>query len=676
MHAGRFSAAMDRLAGDNPSLDDVVLAQRVAHSLKSSASITGVSAIASVAHQAEDILDWLADSGELPAQALRDTLVETADCVAAMVDALCASGPLPQSTGRVLEQLRRWRDAHADAAEPATVAEATGREAVSPPCREHCEDLPATAEAVQADHAQAPITAVLPDRVATDLAPTTTAIDEAPAAPPLSVSQSQRQPQSQPQGAAANLRAPVVLVDRLLRLAGELAVSNVQTQGAQQRMTSCANHLREQYHLLQQRLSDLQDVVEIRGVPPSARHESKVAAHGEGDFDPLELDEYNELHSKNTALAEAVSDFCELALGMRPELAKMEDTLADQQRISKEFSDSVLSTRMVPVGQVEPRLQRAVRETCRATGKQATLTVSGGDIPVDGDVLNALIDPLLHVLRNAADHGIEAREVRESAGKDPAGALQVRFSRDGENVLVEVCDDGAGFDIDSIREVAQHRGMLTGSDQRAERELLQMTAGAGFSTRRETSEISGRGIGMDVVQRAVIDLKGSMDIASTPAKGAVISLRVPLTLISMHVLLVRVGTQIFGVPSASLQQVLICDRSALSNDGNGPVFTLDESDYAVRHMPQLVGDDTGPGESRKQISLLLFEADSGPSAVIVDQALDGRYLVVNSLGSRVPRSPCVIGVRILGDGGVAPVLDLRELLRRQPASEGESIGDA
>jgi chemotaxis protein histidine kinase CheA len=222
------------------------------------------------------------------------------------------------------------------------------------------------------------------------------------------------------------------------------------------------NNLREQYHVLQQRLFDLQDVVEIRGLPSSSRHEGKVAARDEGDFDPLELDEYNELHSKNTALAEAVTDFCELALGLKPELAKMEDTVADQQRISKEFSDSVLSARMVLVGQVEPRLQRAVRETCRATGKQATLTVSGGGIPVDGDVLNALMDPLLHVLRNAVDHGIETREVRESAGKDPAGALEVRFSREGENVLVEVCDDGAGFDIDSIREVAQHRGMLTG----------------------------------------------------------------------------------------------------------------------------------------------------------------------------------------------------------------------
>lgn len=672
VHAGRFSEVMGRLAGDNASLDDVVLAQRVAHSLKGSASITGVSAIASVTHQAEDILDWLADSGELPPQALRGTLVETADCVAAMVDALSENGPLPHSTGRVLAQLQQWRDQHTSSG--VGIAASQMREAEPlPDLAATPTTVPATAQ-VEVDPlptATMPAATVPPTAVPAATVPSET-VPPVATAEPDAVGESQ---QAQPQTAAANLRVPVTLVDRLLRLAGELAISNVQAQGAQQRMNLRANSLREQYHLLQQRLSDLQDVVEIRGVPSRSRHEGKIAEQSDGEFDPLELDEYNELHSKNTALAEAVTDFCELALGMRPELVKMEDTVADQQRISKEFSDSVLSARMVPVGQVEQRLQRAVRETCRATGKQAALVVTGGDIPVDGDVLNALFDPLLHALRNAVDHGIEAPARREAEGKGVVGALEVRFSRDGENVLIEVCDDGAGFDIDGICEVAQQRGILASDERRAERELLQMAVGAGFTTRREASEISGRGIGMDVVQRAVIDLKGSMDIASTLGKGATISLRVPLTLISMHVLLVRAGTQIFGVPSASLQQVLISDRSALRDEGNRQVFTLDENDYAVRRMQHLVGDDMGPGESHKQISLLLFEADSGPTAVVVDQALAGRYLLVNSLGPRVPRPAGVIGASILGDGGVAPVLDLRELLRRQPVATSASVGD-
>ena len=674
VHASRFSAVMGRLASEHASFEDVVLAQRVAHSLKGSASITGVSAIASLTHQAEDILDWLADDRALPPASLRDLLVDTADCVAAMVDALTVQGPLPHSTERVLTRLYEWREQHINAAQPLHQTEAeteteteteAGTEAGTEAEAEveagtgaevfdaAAPDSPRGADSLNTDEAPAPLTAATSTSAASGPAPRN---DRAAAVQP----------------AATSLRVPVSLVDRLLRLAGELAITNVQAQGAQHRMAARANHLREHYHLLQQRLSDLQDLVEIRGVPSRA---SKGSARRTsiGDFDPLEMDEYNELHSKNTALAEAVTDFCELALEMRPELTKLEDTVADQQRISKELSDSVLSARMVPVGNVEQRLARTVRETCRATDKEAELVIIGGAISVDGDVLNALMDPLLHLLRNAVDHGIEMPAQREAAGKRASGRLEVRFARDGENVLVQVSDDGAGFDLKGIREVAQQRGIVTKEDFRADRELLQLTVAAGFSTRREASEVSGRGIGMDIVQRAVLDLKGSLDIISTPGNGASVSLRVPLTLISMHVLLVRAGSQIFGVPSALLQQVLSADRSQLRDQGMDVKFTKEESEYSVRRLDQLVGRCAATVECRKLVSMLMLEADSGPTAIVVDEALDGRYLVVNSLGSRVPRPPGVIGACVLGDGGVAPVLDIRELLRWRPvAASGEA----
>ncbi|MFT5172310.1 MAG: chemotaxis protein histidine kinase CheA [Gammaproteobacteria bacterium] len=603
LHARRFSEVMGRLASDSASFDDVVLAQRVAHSLKGSASITGVSAIVSLTHQAEDILDWLADNRPLPPVSLREMLVDTADCVAAMVDALTVQGPVPQSTERVLARLYQWREQHMAAVQSLP---------------------PANAEALFDAAALASPLGV--EQLNADITP----------APPSAGTSTAATPESAPgtDGAVArssgsSLRVPVSLVDRLLRLAGELAITNAQAQGAQHRMAVRANHLREQYHLLQQRLSDLQDLVEIRGVPSRAGNELTTNTLL-GDFDPLEMDEYNELHSKNTALAEAVTDFCELALEMRPELTKLEDTVADQQRISKEFSDSVLSARMVPVGSVEQRLARTVRETCRATDKQAELLVIGGAISVDGDVLNALMDPLLHLLRNAVDHGIEMPALREAAGKNPVGRLEVRFARDGENVLVQVHDDGAGFDLKSIRAVAQQRGMVAKDDFRADRELLQLTVGAGFSTRRETTEVSGRGIGMDVVQRASLDLKGSLDIISTPGNGATVSLRVPLTLISMHVLLVRAGSQIFGVPSGSLQQVLSADRAQLRDEGAEVKFTKEESEYSVRRLDQLVGRAADAIEHRRLVSMLMLEADSGPTAIVVDEALDGLDVAMNN----------------------------------------------
>ena len=242
LHAGRFSEIMDRLAGNNASLADVVQAQRVAHSLKGSAGITGVVAIANVAHQAEDILDWLIDSGELPPPELCETLVDTADCVAAMVDTLGTQGPAPKSTARVLARLRQWRERQTGACGPDTRSNdaASARAALS-----------------GAEQFSAALT------------------------PPAERMQSSATP--------ASLRVPVRLVDRLLRLAGELAVTNVQAQGAQHRMALRANDLREQYHLLQQRLADLQDVVEIRGVPSRMRYRSGATMHAApavDKFDP------------------------------------------------------------------------------------------------------------------------------------------------------------------------------------------------------------------------------------------------------------------------------------------------------------------------------------------------------------------------------------------------------
>ena len=709
-HAARFAEAVSRLSGERPSLDDVVQAQRIAHTLKGSASITGVSAIADLTHVAEDVLDWLADNDALPPPGLEGALVETADCVAGMVDALREGGVAPAGSAALAQRLRAFRDGQqagpnghgtdpgaAESASPVTAAPVrpvSARAAALP-------ETPAAAIAPQAapaptvaadtrpepepaPHSDAPAPppaarAPAPGSpTAADPQPSPPAAAPAPAPPSIAgatppdaapPAPGAPSPEVAARPAAASLRVPVELVDGLLRLAGELAVSNVQSQGAHQRMTAQANALREQYHLVQQRLSDLRDLVEVRGVPSgqgSGTHTATgtlVQGHG---FDPLEMDEYNELHSKTTALAEAMTDFCEVALGLRPELAKLDDVFADQQRISKELSDAVMSARMVPVGSIEARLQRMVRETCRATSKQARLELVGGYLPVDGDVLGALVDPLLHVLRNAVDHGIEAPQERERAGKPAEGLLRIAFSREGDSVLVQVSDDGRGFDLDRIRSVAHARGLLAEDEERTDRELLQLSVRPGFSTRETATQISGRGVGMDVVQRAVLDLKGSMDIASEDGAGATIRLRVPLTLISMHVLLVRSGGRVFGVPSGTLEQVLFSDAGVLADDGAGPVFTYEERDYRVHQLDALTGRPAAvPEAGGKALPMLLLEADAGLTAVVVEAAVDGRYLVVKSLGERVPRPAGVIGASILGDGSVAPVLDLREMLRHR-----------
>ena len=650
VQASRFGEAMTRLDSGDGSHDDVVQAQRVAHSLKGAANLTGVRGIAALTHHAEDILDHLAAAHELPSGQLSSLLSETADCVASMVDALSGTSQPPRQALALLTRLLNWRELVTDVARAHAVHEPSDESAPSGATTSSSAPVQGVADEPQLVSGGIPRETL---RAATA---------------PTAVTQAKTQ----------SLRVPTRLVDGLLKLAGELAISNVQAQGAHQRMMGQATTLREQYHLVQQRLLDMQDLVEIRGVPATGK--SAALRRGQGSttatgtwiqgFDPLELDEYNELHSKSQALAEAVTDFCEIALGLRQELLKLDDTIVDQQRISKDLSDTVLSARMVNVGVIKQRLERGVRETCRMTDKLATLTFGGADILVDGDVLNALIDPLLHVLRNAVDHGIESREERIQAGKPASGQLHLEFLREGDNVVVRCSDDGRGFDLRAIRSAAQQRGLLDGEAMRTDRELFQYTVLPGFSTRADATQVSGRGIGMDVVNKAIADLKGELDISSQPDRGACVTIRVPLTLISMHVLLVRSDERVFGVPSGSLEQVLFSDAGTVQQIDSDLIFTIEQSEYQVRFLSELTGQSASQARGEinsKVMPLLLLQADSGPTAVFVDAAVDGRYLVVKTLGELTPKPDGVIGASILGDGSVAPVLDLRVLLRHVSA---------
>jgi chemosensory pili system protein ChpA (sensor histidine kinase/response regulator) len=467
----------------------------------------------------------------------------------------------------------------------------------------------------------------------------------------------------------AALRVPIDTIDNLLRLAGEMATSIVQIQGRQQQSLIQAAALAEQNVFVQQRLGALQDLVQLRGVPSARRALLTVAGTGEEEFDPLELDEYSELHSATNAFAEALTDSRELADLLRAELNALEDLVVQHEQVSSELNDVVLSSRLVPVSTIVPRLQRGVRQTSRATGKNARLSVSGDEMLIDSEILNNVVDPLMHIVRNAVDHGIERSGERIANGKDEYGNIHLAFAREGESVVIRCRDDGAGFDFLRIRELVMSQGLVSGDRDMSERELARLTLIPGFTTRRGTTQVSGRGIGLDVVNRSITDLRGTMDIDSSENAGSTITLRVPLTMISMHVLLVRVGERIFGVPSSTLEQALFSDAGPVVHADGEWIFRFADTDYPLKNVSTLLGTP-GPAVStlaQRVAPLLLIRTENGPVGAVVDELVDGRHLVVKRLGAFVPRVRGVIGASILADGSVAAVLDVQELLR-QPAT--------
>jgi chemotaxis protein histidine kinase CheA/CheY-like chemotaxis protein len=319
---------------------------------------------------------------------------------------------------------------------------------------------------------------------------------------------------------------------------------------------------------------------------------------------------------------------------------------------------------MVPVSGVVSRLQRSVRQTCRLLDKPVELQVRGEQTQLDVNILNDLLDPLMHLLRNAVDHGIEPAAARGAAGKPAAGKIELAFAREGASVVVRCRDDGAGLDLARIRAKAQQRGLLGAGQSLSDDELARLVLLPGFSTRDESSEVSGRGIGMDAVYSRVLQLKGSLRLHNRPGAGLEIELRVPTSLMSAHGLLVRVQDQVLALTSFGIRGIQHVMADQVRVMGGGKVYTEGEQVHHLLELDQLLGHPQRGAAERGWFPALMVQTDSGASrAIQVQDVLDSQELVVKKLGKYVPDAPGVIGVTILGDGSVVPVLDLPQLLR-------------
>lgn len=618
-HASEFSTCMQKLYERSASKADVRIAQRAVHTLKGSAHLIGVRGIATLAHHVEDILEFLGGHAVSPPPPLVQTLVDASDCMEEMIDAVAQGAPSPPEALPVLQRVLDWalrvdKGAFREA-DVGSIGGRSGGEATAlppPPAPRDEQAAPGAAEDA------------VPQQV---------------------------------------LRVPTRSVDELLRLVAELSMSITQLQDRYERAVERLRGLREQDELIQGRSYELEDLVEIRGVGMMQGHLRRTGTHG-ASFDPLELNQYNELHSITQGVIEAASDARELSGGIHDDLSAFEELLVRQERLNKTLQQAVMATRMVPVRSIVPRLERTVRQTCRATGKQAQLTVSGQDILIDGEVLQKLGDPLMHILRNAIDHGIESAEERLRLGKPEAGRIELSFGRMGNAIILRCEDDGRGLDYDKIRKTGLERGLIPAGAELAERDLGRLLFIPGFSTHDRATHTSGRGIGLDVVYSAVIGMKGSVEIASGEGSGCQLSLRLPVSLITAHVLLVEANGGRYGIPTTNLEQILSSGIGQVEIVDGAPALQLGEERYPLQALAALLRLVEGAADvdfATKPV--LLVRADAGVIGVAVDRVLGGRDLVIKGMGRYVKGVNGVLGAAVLGDGTAIPVLDIPELLR-------------
>ena len=331
----------------------------------------------------------------------------------------------------------------------------------------------------------------------------------------------------------------------------------------------------------------------------------------------------------------------------------------EAERLYMDLQSEVMSIRMVPVGPLFRQFVRSVRDLAKSDGKLARLEVVGGDVEVDTTVLEQLKDPLLHLLRNAVDHGFEKPTVRQSQGKNPCGLIRLSAAHSGGNIVVKLEDDGAGFDRARILEKAKRVGLLSGKDEIRDQDLYNLVFQAGFTTAESVTELSGRGVGLDVVRRNIDNLRGTVEISSTAGKGSTVTMRLPLTLAIIEGFSVRVGSETFVVPLEHVTECTELPAGQRNSEASG-ILSLRGTALPYVRLRRVFGVS---GQAPKRENIVVVKINEFRAGIAVDELLGGMQTVVKPLGRAFRAAAGIAGSTVLGDGRVGLIIDVPSLLR-------------
>ncbi len=326
-------------------------------------------------------------------------------------------------------------------------------------------------------------------------------------------------------------------------------------------------------------------------------------------------------------------------------------------KITREMQELSMSMRMVPIHGVFQKMSRLVRDLAKKTGKEIELSLVGGETELDRNLIEAITDPLVHMVRNAADHGIEMPDQRQQVGKHRAGRLELKACHHGGNIVIEITDDGRGIAARAIQ-----LGLIASAEGMSDEQLFALVLEPGFSTAEQVTDVSGRGVGMDVVKRNVEALRGRIDITSVEGRGATFAIRLPLTLAVIDGLVIKVGAARFILPILSVEQSLRPKAEQLSSiQGRGEMCMVRETLLPLYRLHRLL-NVTPTTQDATQALVVIVQDDSRRGGLLVDELLGQQQVVIKSLGEGVGKVRGVSGGAILGDGNVSLILDVPGLI--------------
>ena len=604
-----LSVSVSELQNDD-FIKQLEISERIAHTLKSAGNTASISGVVNFTHHLEGIFSALLKAKRKPSNELHQCILNASDCIQEMAEFLQGIGPFPDQSIEVLQSVLDW-------------VNKINLHGMSDQIGSH--SIGKDVKAAKLDGSTRQAAKKMKTGKDVHIEPT--------------------------------LQISANLVDDLLKRAGENIISNEQIQELSHQLSASIQRFAASNEKVRGLAQELENMIELRGFLPQLDSYSQNEK-----FDALEVDQFNELHTFANQILESADDSMEFSTQIEQSALKLDQLSTNQVRTLYENQEAVLRIRMVPVKSILPRLKRSVRQASKLSGRIVELNISGEETLIDSEYINQLVDPIMHVLRNAIDHGIEDSEYRVKQGKVPEGKIQLSFKKEGNLIRVVCHDDGAGLDMKRIQSKAIANGLLEKNEKLTKELAIEFILRHGFSTKKKVSQLSGRGVGLAVVHTMINDLKGSVIIDSENGRGVKVDIIIPTTFNSVHALIVRCAENTVAISNRGVDEILFAGAGEIIEDGVEYFFQYEKDKYQLYDLQYLLEKVAYNEPITNKISLIIRDDTNKKFAVMIDEIFDTRDIITKPLSQFIPKISGLHGTTILGDGTVTAVIDIVELL--------------